>query len=164
MSVIFHLLSIDLETASQFKNSTLDIPTFLYEDGGNDRALDIDKSWQVIHFVLTGKTGQESEVEDSVISNVIFGGEEVGEDVGYGAAHLIEPKKVKTIAEELEKLPPEKFVEMFAGHDFSTVKLYAFHVEDLEDEIEYASSFFEQVREYYLGAANRNEFMLLYLN
>jgi hypothetical protein len=164
MSMIFHFLSLEPEIVSQLKNSTLDVEAFLYDQGGNDRSLDIGKLWQIIHFVLTGKTGQESEVEDSVISNVIFGGKEIGEDVGYGPAHLIESEEVKAIAEELEEITIHKFIEMFKVRDLSNVGLYAFDKNDLEAEIECASECFDQIREYYLEAASRDEFMLLYLN
>jgi hypothetical protein len=44
MSMIFHFFLLESETVSQLKNSTLDIETFLYIDGGNNRSLNIDKS------------------------------------------------------------------------------------------------------------------------
>jgi hypothetical protein len=164
MSMIFHLLALKQETVSQLKNLTLDVETFLYVDGRNDRALDIAKSWEIIHFVLTGKTFGDGETADSTIGKVIFGGQEIGKDVGYGSAHLLKSEEVKEIAEELNEITVEKFIEMFEYRDFTNVQLYAFHEEDLEDEIEYTSGYFSQLREYYLEAASLNNSMLLYLN
>jgi Domain of unknown function (DUF1877) len=157
MSINFHLLSIDSEIAFQLKNSTLDIETFLYTDDGDERSLDIGKSWQIIHFVLTG----EEAGGDTILSNVIMGGEGIGSELGYG---LVEPENVKEIAEELEEATEEKFIEIFRKRDFSNVTLYAFNPEELEQEISYVLPYFSRVREYYLSAARHNKFMLLYSN
>ncbi len=172
MSMIFHFLSLDEETVSQLKNLILDVETFLYdqdgdgsyEQGENDLSLDIDKSWEIIHFALTGKTMGDGETADSILEKVIMGGKEIGKEMGYGAARLLEIEEVKEIAKELNKISVDKFIEICEGRNFSNTQLYAFDEDDLEAEIEGASEYFDQIREYYLEAASHNEFMLLYLN
>jgi hypothetical protein len=63
-------------------------------------SVDIDKAWHGVHWVLTGA----AEPTDSPASQVVFGGEEFGDDLGYGPARLLSPAAVAAVAGMLADL------------------------------------------------------------
>ncbi len=58
--------------------------------------VDIDKMWNGLHWLLAGDT----ENTDG-LGAVVLGGEEVGEDCGYGPARLHRPDEVARLSAEL---------------------------------------------------------------
>src|SRR2546427_8330026 len=62
--------------------------------------LDLDKSWQVLHFVLTGDAWEGS----GPLRNAILGGTTIGADLGYGPAHYVTPSEVAAVAVALASL------------------------------------------------------------
>ncbi len=61
-------------------------------------ALSLDKNWQEIHEILTGSPKPSGDF----LSNAIFGGAELGSDLGYGPARFLTPEQVKQISERLD--------------------------------------------------------------
>jgi Domain of unknown function (DUF1877) len=53
-----------------------------------DTAVDLDKAWHGIHYLLTGTTLSNR----TLASKVIMGGEDIGPDFGYGPAQLLQPQ------------------------------------------------------------------------
>lgn len=82
MSMIGNLLAISQTELDELYDKPETITKVLYEDY-YDRVVDLDKTWQAIHFMLNG----EPYGGDSLLSHLIFGIKPIGkEDVGYGAA------------------------------------------------------------------------------
>jgi hypothetical protein len=65
-----------------------------------DPELDLDKSWHAIHYLLTGTAW---EIDDGA-GAAILGGEEIGEDGGYGPARLLGAEKVRAVAAALDAM------------------------------------------------------------
>lgn len=76
----------------------------LLEHTDAPKMLDIDKAWHGLHFLLTGS----GEPTNDIRSKAIFGGKEIGDDVGYGPARLLTANEVKTIARALKSETSEK--------------------------------------------------------
>jgi len=55
----------------------------------NEKQLYIDKAWHGIHYLISEENLKGTYKAGTPLSNVIMGGKEIGEDVGYGPAHLI---------------------------------------------------------------------------
>lgn len=76
------------------------VSTLLFGDLEDDDAempepdLDLDKSWHGIHYLLTGTAWGIGEGAGAAI----LGGDEIGEDGGYGPARLLDPETVRTEA------------------------------------------------------------------
>jgi Domain of unknown function (DUF1877) len=82
-------------------------------------SLSLDKNWQEIHEILTGK----SKPSGDLLSNAILGGKEVGSDLGYGPARFLTPEQVKQISETLTSVSDEHFrtsASTFAKDEFSS--------------------------------------------
>lgn len=66
-----------------------------------DPELDLGKSWHALHYPLTGTAW---EIGDAAASTAILGGDEVGEDSGYGPARVLGPESVRAIAADLDAI------------------------------------------------------------
>jgi hypothetical protein len=126
-------------------------------DGPNEEGLALEKSWQSLHYLLTG-TAWET---DSTLGKTILGGKEIGPDIGYGPARYLEPFEVKEIAEALKTVSKDDFARRFDLKAMVAAKVYGCRD---EGELELAQHYFAQVVKYYRDAAGRGDAMLLYLD
>ena len=132
----------------------------LIDNGGRRDALDIHKSWQAIHFVLTGDPWGG----DPPLANVVLGGQEVGEDLGYGPARLLKPDEVTAVSRELESIDDKKFSEMYRNVNFSGADVYAYSSETQGDKVlGELLHYFRAIRTFFKNAAAKGDGMLLYL-
>ena len=92
----------------------------LLENPDGQQALDIDKAWHGIHFLLTG-TGEPT---SDVRSKTIFGGIEIGDDLGYGPARLLSPDEVKKIAAVLRSQSVEKLRARYDAKKMDALEIY----------------------------------------
>jgi hypothetical protein len=71
---------------------------------GPDLRLAMDKEWGGIQFLLNG--GPDS--ADGPYGQVIFGGQEIGPNMGYGPARVLNAKQVAEIASHLQSLSADR--------------------------------------------------------
>jgi len=75
-------------------------------DHSEDRvSFDVDKAWHAVHFTLTGDTDSTA----GLLGQVVLGGVEFGDEVGYGPARWLPASAVSDVASALAKLTPEEF-------------------------------------------------------
>lgn len=67
--------------------------TRLESIGPFEQALDLEKSWHILHYLFTGEIGPSTPPADALLS-----GEELGRDMGYGSARLLSPAQVGDFA------------------------------------------------------------------
>lgn len=122
---------------------------FLLESD-DDSSVDLDKAWHGIHWLLSGSP----DPTDEVTSEVIFGGDPVGEDLGYGPARLLAPERVKVVASALRDLPADELRQRVDLTAMSDAELYP----DIWDETdvfdEYLAPSYDQLRSFYMDAAD----------
>jgi Domain of unknown function (DUF1877) len=97
MGMVGCFAAVDRETLQRLKNSPLLIDEYLHPDDGDSEppnSIDIDKAWHGIHYLLCGKANPGAEP----LSWAVLGGEEIGEEIGYGPARFLEPEHVHSIA------------------------------------------------------------------
>lgn len=75
----------------------------LFDAGPNVR-LAMDKEWGGIQFLLNG--GPDS--TEGPFGQVIFGGQEIGPNMGYGPARVLNAKQVAEIASRLQSLSADR--------------------------------------------------------
>lgn len=59
--------------------------------------VDLHKSWQMLHFVLTGTPDSGP----TPLNILLVGGEAVGDDLGYGPARIVDPRAIRDFAKAL---------------------------------------------------------------
>ncbi len=88
----------DDETARETLENPEAWDDHLFEgDDDDEKCVDMDKAWHGLHRLLTGSAYATSDVA----SQAIFGGEPVGEDLGYGPPRLLSAVDVRSVAERL---------------------------------------------------------------
>ncbi|MET8043668.1 DUF1877 family protein [Micromonospora sp. NPDC005215] len=65
-----------------------------------DPELDLHKSWHALHYLLAGKA---REVDDPAAAAVL-GGDDIGEEGGYGPPRLLDVETVRVVAAALDML------------------------------------------------------------
>ncbi|MDG4829052.1 YfbM family protein [Solwaraspora sp. WMMD1047] len=146
----------------------LDDPTtvdmLLYGDLDDDQAampdpeLDLDKSWHAIHYLLTGTAWDTDEGAGAAI----LGGDEIGEDNGYGPARLLSPENVRTVAAALDTLHLDTLRTRFDPKAMAAADIYP-NIWDRTNEVfdTYLASYFVQLRSFYSKAAANDQAVLL---
>jgi hypothetical protein len=126
-------------------------------DGGPaEDGLNLEKSWHVLHYLLTG------EVEEAAppMGNAILGGQEIGEDLGYGPARFLTPQQVREVAAALRSISKDDLSRRFNLKAMMAAQIYP--VRD-ESELELAQEYFEHLARYYSDAAANGKAMLLWV-
>ena len=124
---------------------------------------DIDKMWDALHFLLTGKSACEP-IENDPISEAIVGQFNIsGEDIEEFVSGTL-AERVKVIAEALQGLDfniyAEKFnMRSFAEHDiYPNIWSYEDEAEEILDDMR---GCFEGLKQFYLRMAEKGAAVLV---
>jgi len=118
---------------------------------GKGASISLDKAWHGVHYLLCGKVQPGTDLA----SQVVMGGTEIGEDLGYGPARYFEADKVAEIARELSR--PNLEAEMTARRDpdqMATLGIYPGQFEP--DDEQWLMNAFRELRQFYVGASSAN--------
>ena len=123
--------------------------------------LEIDKAWHGIHFLLTGTAWGSS----LPLGFVVAGGEEVGDDLGYGPARALRSEDVLKIETALEPLTTEELRRRFDAERMTELEIYPFGWnQDPDGELEYLLEFYAELRAFVRRTAERGHGLLVYLS
>ena len=148
--------------------AVLDAPTtvdaLLYGDLDDDDAempdpeLDLGKSWHAIHYLLTGTAW---EIGDGAAGAAILGGNEIGEDSGYGPARVFDPESVRAIAAELDAMDAETLRARFDPNAMAAAEIYPDLWAGGAAEFNGLAMQFAELQRFYWAAAQNGEAVLL---
>lgn len=82
--------------------------------------LDLDKSWHLLHFALTG-TAEEAPLPEGLL---LSGGQEVGEDLGYGTARVVTAEQTTDFSAHLAALAIDAAVDRIDGDAMRLAGVY----------------------------------------
>jgi len=127
-------------------------------DASDVRSYDIDKSWQVLHFVLTGTV----DANKSLLGQAIFGGEAIGDELDYGPVRFLSACKVREVFVELESVDfNRKFNQIEISN--SVVDDVYLGREFLEEGVESLAPHFSELKNIYQIAVDSESGLLIYL-
>jgi hypothetical protein len=154
----------DEELQALFANPSR-VEQLLYESllGGesNGNELDVDKAWQGLHFLLTGSAWEGS----YPLNFIVAGGEEVGDDLGYGPARGLTSGDVRTIDAALQPLAPDELGQRFDAERMTELQIYPFGwSHDPDGEREYLLDFYSDLRAFIRRTAEQGHALLVYLS
>jgi len=165
MGMVGCFAAVSPETLRELKDSPEDIEEYLYPNDGEDEPpnyIDVDKAWHGIHFMLTGSADGGEEP----LSLAVLGGEEVGEDMGYGPARLLTPQQVQAVSVALTTLGEDGFRSRFAPQKMETAGVYpdVIWVRDGQEALDYVLENYQQLVAFYADAAARGDGAVLWLS
>jgi hypothetical protein len=117
----------------------------------------LDKAWHGIHFLLAGSAWDTT----GGAGEAVLGGEEIGDDAGYGPARLLTPDRVSAIAAGLSTVQVQTLRARYDAAALSAADIYP-GVWDEPDVFEtYLGPYFEELRTFYMAAAQQGDAVLL---
>lgn len=134
-----------------------EVSVFIYAEP-DEAFLDIDKSWQVIHFLLTDDLWDTS----TLLGKAILGGKDIGEDQGYGPARLLDVPDVVEISQALEPITVNEMQRRFDVRRLQKAAVYC-PPHDQADA-SYYMNYFSKLKAYYAEAAAKGNGMLLMMS
>lgn len=158
MGMIGHLKQISEETLDLIIKGEVDAEAVVFD--GEEEGLDLDKSWHAIHFLLNGSAWEG----EAPLFNVILGGKEVGEDLGYGKARYLTGKEVQEVALTLVNITEEDLKQRFDSARMNELEIYPSEDWSRDEEIDYVLSYYKDLKEYYMEAVRQDSAMLLFIS
>lgn len=127
---------------------------------GHDE-LEIDKAWHGLHFLLTGTAWEGA----FPLNFIATGGQEVGDDLGYGPARALTSAEVQKVDAALEPLTRAEPGRRFDAARMTELEIYPFGWSDDPDgELEWLRDSYAELRAFVRRTAKRRSALLVYLS
>ena len=118
--------------------------------------LDINTTWQAIHFLLNGSSHAEGPLQ-----NVTMGGAQTDIETTYGVARFLSAPAVAATAAALKPLTVEAVTSHYDAAAFRAARVYP-HDERWEyDDLDEFIGEYEQLRAFFLAAAREDQAMFV---
>ena len=156
MGIIANYKSVTLTELQQLQNGDIDTFEFLNKD-----YIDIEKSWDILKYILTGSSGATGNVLDNIIP-IDFENILNDEDMGMGPAVYLDTQTVKEMSKEMEKISKEDFISKIyieKIHANNILKGWPF-----EDILSYSYSYFEILKDYFKKSAEEDKYIVMWLD
>ncbi|KXU80135.1 YfbM family protein [Aeromonas enteropelogenes] len=163
MSMIGNYLKLSTEQLEEIVSDPAKAEELVYPDDANypTEALDINKAWHLIHFLLNGETwGGEG-----ALSNAVLGGHELPEtDAGYGPFRYLQASEVKQTSLALAEVSSSDLWSRFDAKKVTAAEIYPTPWAGDDGDRDYILQNFEALKQYFAEAADSGNAMLLYLS
>jgi Domain of unknown function (DUF1877) len=128
---------------------------------GAPPVVDLHKSWHMFHFVFTGLAAGGTPPANLLLE----GGEEIGEDLGYGPARLLDPAATAALAGFVAPLTVDDLKRRLDGPRMAALGIYpAFDATDAAQEYgDDVEHYFPLLRDHLAAAAAAREAALVWL-
>ena len=168
--MIGNLIRVSHEDIERFKKDSSKLENLIYNEEiiNADWYLDLDKSWEAIHFLLSGKSIAETEMDETpreIIENTIFSNQIIdeGQDLGYGPAFYNDSEMVKKISNELNNLKIVELESNYDGNRLNEANIYP-EVWDEEESKSYLFDNLKDVIRFYSDAARNEQVVIGFIN
>lgn len=136
------------------------VEELLFPEGDQSAdAIDIDKAWHGLHFLLSADPWAGS----GPLANVVMGGTEIGEDLGYGPARYLTVDETAGVAAALAALAADELGNRFDAQQFTANDIYPGIWDEGGTALAYLVDAYRSVAAYYADAAAAGDAMLKYL-
>jgi len=135
----------------------------VYSNDEQDRehAIDLDKAWHGIHWLLTG----EGWGGEPPLSLAILGGTDIGPDQGYGPARFVTPQQVGAVAVALAALTDEDLARRYDAKTMDERHIYPTVWErDGAEALGYLIHHVHVLARFYAKAAQRGDAVLQWIS
>ena len=117
---------------------------------------DVDKMWDGLHFLLTGKSASEP-LENNKLSEAVIGTSVLGEDKDDFLAY-IKAEELPSIIEAMEKIDIDELANKYSMDDFKNAQIYP-NIWKKEDEANIYNELifcFEGMLDFYKKCSKKN--------
>jgi hypothetical protein len=121
---------------------------------------DLEKSWHVIHFLLTGCPEEGT----PPASNAIFGGTSIGGDAGFGPARYLRVADVKAVSDYLKTVSADVLLSRFEPGKLNANGIYFGTWTDNPDDRRWIRDKYVGLVKHYAEAARAGQAMILLIH
>ena len=158
MGIIANYTSVTLDELQKLQNYEVDTYEYLYN---NENHIDIEKSWDVLKYILTGGVSVTGSVLDNIVpmsfENVLN-----DEDMGMGPAVYIDVQTVKEMAKELDGVTEEDFKSKIDVEKLSANDILSHW--DFKEIFEYSYSYFLELQSFFNKSAEDGKYIVVWLD
>jgi hypothetical protein len=153
MSVIGALRRLSASELEELRSAPSGTARFL----GDGRETSLGKMWQAVQYLLAGT----SDIAEPPLGISVYGGAEIGPDLGYGPARVLAPAQVAAIAAALEELTSADLRRRFVPADLDRDGVCPSVWDEPEDQLfDEIMESFDALRACYAAAAAAGDGML----
>jgi hypothetical protein len=167
MSMIGVLVRVTKDQLKAFREDSSLFETYVDDEEifKSERYLDIDKSWEAMLYLLTGHTIATLDELTPPLGLFFFSNQLLDEeqDMGYGPAHYLNPDQVKTVHQALSNISESDFISKYDAGQLNENNVYHESWENGEDDKEYLTTHFQQLKKFYSSAAREQEAIITYV-
>jgi hypothetical protein len=170
MGMIGNLIRVSNDELLTFKNDSSQLEDLIYaeESFSEPWYLDLDKTWEALHFLLSGKSIAETsmnETPNSVLETVIFSPQLIDkdQDLGFGPASFNNPVQVKEIFKKLNELDLVELEQKYNGQLLNDSGVYP-EVWIEQESKEYLFDNLKSLISFYKEAATNDEVVIGFIN
>jgi len=122
--------------------------------------LDLHKSWHGLHYLLTQSSWEGPEP----FRSAILGGEEIGDDLGYGPPRLVPPETVEEVAHALSALSA---AQLMARYDPAAMEREEIYPGGFEEDSSWKRELrrdYERLRNFYAETAAQGSAVISWID
>ena len=167
MGLVANYLRITPDELVRLQQSPATISVFLYADLDgdftsrvlSDRCIDIDKTWHIIHFLLTGTL----EGASWPLCGAVLGGTPLcASEVGYGSIRYLIPHEVREVAAALAMIPGDELARQFDLEMLQGLDIYPGVGRSTAEELDYILPYYSDLVDFFQEAAEARDAILLF--
>ena len=166
MSMIGNYMRVSNDELEEFLADSSKLENRVYESEEPDpNLIDVDKAWDAIFYLLTGKTLATSQEAAPPLAWISFPPNEIDpeQDMGYGPACYTTQEQTKELSEALGKINTEQFASSYDGKRMMELGIYP-EIWDGDDGLEYVTDYFADLKKFYKIAAANNQAVIIFIN
>lgn len=122
--------------------------------------LDLHKSWHGLHYLLTESSWEGPEP----FRSAILGGEEIGDDLGYGPPRLVRPETVEEVAHALSALSASQLMARFDPAAMDRQEIYPGGFEEDSSWKRELRRDYERLRDFYAETAAQGSAVISWID
>lgn len=160
-----YYIRISPETLNNYLQDADLLKQDYFTEGGVKEAgnvYNIDKSWDGIIYLLTGKNSSDNA---EPLSRLMFSNQLIDEhqDLGTGPAHFLKPEEVRELHAQINNIVPHSLKAKFDAAAMKELGVYPNNVWDEEEVDDYLIEYFETVQEIFALAAEQGEAIITFM-
>jgi len=167
MSMIGNYLRVTKEELEEYLaySSKLENRVYNESDPADKNLIDVDKSWEGLFFLLTGKSLSTADEAATPLVWILTPPNEIDpeQDMGYGPATYTTIEQTKEISHALNKISGDELRAKYDGQLMMELGIYP-EIWNGTESLDYLIEYFNLVRNFYSKAAAQNQAVIIFMN
>ena len=167
MGMIGNYLRVTKNELEEYLADSSKLEERVYDDENhNDKNLiDVDKSWEGLFFLLTGKSLATADEASPPLVWTLTPPNEIDseQDMGYGPATYTTIEQTKEISSALNKISADELRAKYDGKLMMEMGIYP-EGWDNNESLEYLIENFNSIKDFYNRAAVDNQAVIIFIN